>query len=75
MRDGGWSWVKVNDPTFPTLTGNPRFLPDNQTCVLPVKLGPGKTYAVWVNLGSATNFQNAQGQAALPYLLIFETRK
>jgi len=75
MRDGGWSWVKVNDATFPTMTGNPRFLPDSQTCVLPVKLEPGKVYAVWVNSVSATNFQNAQGQAALPYLLIFETRK
>jgi len=75
MRDGGWSWVKVDDETFPTMTGNPRFLPDKQTCVLPVKLRAGKLYAAWINYGSATNFQDADGRAALPYLLIFQTRK
>jgi tRNA A-37 threonylcarbamoyl transferase component Bud32 len=75
MQDGGWSWVKLDNETFPPTTGNPRFLPDRQSCVLPVKLQPGKLYAVWINYGTATNFQDAAGKAALPYLLIFETRK
>ena len=75
MQDGGWSWVKLGDETFPAMTGNPRFLPDQQTCVLPVKLQRGKLYAVWINHGAATNFQDAEGKAALPYLLIFQTRK
>jgi len=75
MRDGGWSWVKMSDETFPTMTANPRYLSDGQTCVLPVKLQPGRLYAVWINYEGATNFRDADGQAALPYLLIFETRK
>jgi RNA polymerase sigma-70 factor (ECF subfamily) len=75
MQEGGWSWVKLDDETFPPTTGDPRFLPDKRTCVLPVKLQPGKLYAVWINYGSATNFQDIDGRAALPYLLIFQTRK
>jgi len=75
MRDGSWSWVKLGDETFPMMAGAPHFLSDNQTCVLPVKLQPNKLYAVWINFGSATNFQDTGGQPALPYLLIFETRK
>ncbi|HEX5223421.1 MAG TPA: Ig-like domain-containing protein [Verrucomicrobiae bacterium] len=74
MRDGGWSWVKVCDETFPVMTATPRFL-DERTCALPVKLQPGRLYAVWINQGEARNFQDSDGRAALPYLLIFETRK
>ena len=74
MRDGSWSWVKLSDGTFPKMTGAPRYL-DNQTCVLPVQLQPGVVYAVWLNFENATNFQDDAGQAALPYLLIFQTRK
>jgi len=75
MRDGSWSWVKVNDATFPKMTAAPRFLSDDQICVVPVQLQPGKLYAIWLNFGEARNFQAATGEAALPYLLIFETRK
>ena len=75
MRDGSWSWVKLNDTTFPVMTSTPRFLPNNQTCVMPVKLQPGKLYAVWINFEGATNFKDTDGQAALPYLLIFKTKE
>ncbi|MFO1514000.1 MAG: Ig-like domain-containing protein [Verrucomicrobiota bacterium] len=72
MSDGGWSWVKVNDATFPEMIATPHFL-NNRTCVLPVKLRPGKLYAVWLNFEEARNFQDGDGKAALPYLLIFQT--
>jgi len=75
MRDESWSWVKVNDATFPKITAAPHFLSDDQLCVVPVQLQPGKLYAVWLNFGEARNFQDATGESALPYLLIFETRK
>jgi len=75
MHDGGWSWVEAGSETFPTMTAQPRFLSDHRTCVLPVRLQPGKPYAMWLNHGSAANFQDTEGRAALPYLLIFETRK
>ncbi len=75
MSDGGWSWVKVDDRTFPEMTGMPRFLADQCTCVLPVKLSPGKLYAVWINYEEARNFRDSEGKPALPYLLIFQTQK
>lgn len=62
MRDGGWSWAMHSKETFPTLDGKPKYLEDKRTCVLPVKLEPGKTYAIWVNSGDKfTNFKDSDG--------------
>ena len=66
MRDGSWSWVKVLDASFPKMTGNPRFLDDQRTCVLPVSLEPGKTYAMWLNQPPYENFQDQGGRKAVP---------
>jgi hypothetical protein len=74
MRDGSWSWVKLSDTSFPKTTGNPRFLDDQRTCVLPVSLEPGKTYAMWLNQPPYANFEDQDGHKAVPYLLVFETR-
>jgi RNA polymerase sigma-70 factor (ECF subfamily) len=43
--------------------------------VLPVKLQPNRLYAVWLNFEAARNFQDNEGKPALPYLLIFQTKK
>lgn len=75
MQDGRWSWTKYGDENFPETTGSPRYLADGRTCVCPVRLKAGKLYAVWLNSDSAHDFQDRHGQAALPYLLIFETRQ
>jgi len=75
MRGGGWSWAKWDDGSFPIMTGQARFLEDERTCVLPVRLQPGKVYALWLNSEHHQNFKNRSGQSAIPYLLIFETRK
>lgn len=75
MQDGGWSWVGLDDASFPQVTGEPRFLVDSRTCVLPVKLEPGRVYAVWINTDKFQNFKDTGGRPAVPYLLIFETRK
>jgi serine/threonine protein kinase len=79
MQDGSWSWCRWadgNEENFPRLTGSARYLEDGRTCVLPVKLQPGRTYALWLNHpDSARSFRDTDGQAAVPYLLIFETRK
>jgi RNA polymerase sigma-70 factor (ECF subfamily) len=74
MRNGGWSWVKLSDATFPKTTGNPRLLDDQRTCVLPVSLEPGRSYAMWLNEPPYENFQDQDGHKAVPYLLVFETR-
>jgi serine/threonine protein kinase len=75
MKDQCWSWCYEREEDFPTKTGEPRYLADGRTCVLPVKLQPGKVYAVWLNTEKIKSFQDLEGQPALPYLLIFETRK
>ena len=75
MQDGGWSWVMLSKKSFPKLDGKPKYLADKRTCVLPVKLEPGKTYAIWVNTGKFGNFKDAGGRSAVPYLLVFKTKK
>lgn len=74
MRDGDWSWTQLSGASFPTKRGEPHFLPDQRTCVLPVSLEPGKTYAIGFNMPPFQNFQDLEGRKALPYLLVFKTK-
>lgn len=74
MKDGSWSWSTWGEENFPETAGKPRYLSDKRTCVLPVKLEPGKFYAVWLNSDKFKNFKDKDGRAAVPYLLTFRTR-
>ena len=73
MLDKTWSWSQISNDSFPPVTGKPRYLADRKTCVLPVKLEPRKTYAIWLNSGKFGNFKDTKGQPSVPYLLVFET--
>ena len=75
MQDGTWSWAMLSKESFPTMDGQPKYLKDKRTCVLPVKLEPGKTYAIWLNSDKFENFKDADGRPAVPYLLVFKTKK
>ena len=75
MQDGSWAWTKWGDENFPEMTGQPRFLADERTCALPVRLQPGKAYAIWLNSQYHQDFKDREGRSAVPYLLIFETRR
>lgn len=75
MQDTSWSWVTLSKESFPHSDGKPKYLPDKRTCVLPVKLEPGKTYAIWVNSEAYGNFKDTEGRSAVPYLLVFRTKK
>ena len=75
MQDGGWSRATLSKVIFPKPGGKPKFLPDKRTCVLPVQLEPGKTYALWVNSETFGNFKDTDGHSAVPYLLVFRTKK
>ena len=75
MQDGSWSWSALSKESFPKMDGKPKYLADKRTCVLPVKLEPGKTYAIWVNSEKFTNFKDTDGRSAVPYLLVFQTKK
>jgi hypothetical protein len=74
MQDRTWSWSQASKQTFPTLAGKPKYLTDKRTCVLPIKLEAGKTYAIWVNSQKFGNFKDTEGRPALPYLLVFKTK-
>jgi hypothetical protein len=74
MQDKSWSWVTVTPESFPKLAGDPHFSADLLTCVLPVSLEAGKTYAMWINAAAGQNFQDADGRKAVPYLLVFSTK-
>ncbi len=73
MQDGSWSWSTWGPENFPDTTGQPRYLADGRTCVLPVKLQPGKFYAIWLNSEKFRNFKDTAGRPAVPYLLSFST--
>jgi hypothetical protein len=67
----------LSDDTFPKTVGEKpiHYEKDKRTCVLKVKLEPGKTYAIWVNSDNFKNFKDADGRPAVPYLLVFKTKK
>jgi hypothetical protein len=72
MRDKSWSWPGADESW---VKGKPHYLPDGKTCVLPIKLEPGKTYVVWANSPKFGNFKDTNGKSSLPYLIVFETEK
>jgi RNA polymerase sigma-70 factor (ECF subfamily) len=73
MQDGSWSWSTFDEDSFPEIVGQIRYLDDQRTCVLPVKLQPGRFYATWLNSHKFRNFRDADGRSAVPYLLAFTT--
>ena len=74
MKNGSWSWSTWGKDTFPETTGKPHYANDKRTCILPVHLKPGKTYAIWLNSNNFGNFKDSAGHSAVPYLLVFETK-
>ena len=75
MRNGSSSRAKTPEAEFPQTTGEQRYLEDHRTFVLPVRLERGKVYAVWINAESSKDFQDENNTPAVPYLVIFETRR
>jgi RNA polymerase sigma-70 factor (ECF subfamily) len=75
MMDKSWSWTTISEDTFPEMIGKPRYLADKRTCVLGVKLEPGRSYGSWINSAKFGNFKDTEGRSAVPYLLVFETRE
>ncbi len=75
MQGGSWSWSTASRDSFPRMNGKPKYLKDKRTCVLPVNLEPGRTYAIWLNSAKFRNFKDTGGRPAVPYLLVFETRE
>ena len=74
MAAGAWTWMHASHETFPESAGDVHYLPGTQTCVMPVKLEPGKKYVVWLNTTKFQNFVDVEGRPSEPYLLTFTTR-
>jgi hypothetical protein len=74
MMTDRWSWALVTADSFPQLAGKAHFLSDKRTCVLPVHLEPGKSYAIWVNAEHYDNFRDLGNRPAVPYLIVFQTK-
>jgi hypothetical protein len=72
MKDSSWSWCSAG-PLQPPPLSNVHYDPDHRTIVGTAKLEAGKKYAVWLNSDGCSNFRDAQGHSAVPYLLTFET--
>ena len=68
-----WSWCSIGMESFPKMAGDPEFLKDKRTCVLPVALEPDKTYVIWINLAEYQSFQDPEGHPCVPYQLVFKT--
>jgi len=70
-----WSVCQVSKETFPETPGQIHYQADKRTCVVPVKLEPGKTYVLWFNRAQFNSFRDTQNNPSVPYQLVFETRK
>lgn len=73
MTDQSWSWSSAWENSTPEFIGKPKYDADHKTCTVKVKLEPNKTYGFWLNSQNYHNFRDAQGRAAVPYLLVFQT--
>lgn len=74
MQDGSWSGVQLSPESFPEIVGKPRYLKDGRTWVISVRLKPGTVYAMWLNRNRFQGFKDTNGQSAVPYLLVFQTK-
>ena len=75
MAEGSWSWSDAWENSAPEFIGSPYYEADQKTCVVKVKLEPGRTYAFWLNSEKILNFKDTENRPAVPYLLIFQTIK
>jgi hypothetical protein len=74
MADNSWSWSSAWKGSEPAIIGEPRYAADKKTCILKVKLEPGKTYGYWINSQKFTGFRDKLGRAAIPYFFVFQTK-
>jgi hypothetical protein len=74
MADQSWSWSTAWENSGPESVEKPHYDADHKTCVMKVKLEPGKTYGWWINSQNFHGFRDTQNHPAIPYLLTFRTK-
>ncbi len=75
MTNRMWAVCQISKETYPKTAGQIHYLSDQRTCVVPVSLEPGKTYALWFNRGQFNSFRDKENNPSVPYLLVFATRQ
>ena len=73
MADQSWSWSTAWENSAPESVGKPHYEADHRTCVMKVRLEPGKTYGWWINSQRFHGFQDTMTHPAIPYLFTFKT--
>ena len=73
MTDNSWSFSSAWKNSDPEPFEKPHYAADGKTCLMKVKLEPGKTYGYWINSQNFHGFRDAQSYPAIPYLLVFQT--
>jgi methionine-rich copper-binding protein CopC len=75
MRTGSYSFVTIDDGSYPDCAKTPRQSADRKTFTLDCAAAPGGVYAVGINGGRFWNFTDAQtGSPAEPTILRFAVR-
>jgi hypothetical protein len=74
MADQSWSWATAWQDSDPKSLGKPHYDADHKTCIMKVKLEPGKTYGWWINSQKFHGFQDTQNHPAIPYLFTFKVK-
>ena len=74
MADQSWSWTSAWQNSDPKSLGKPHYEADHKTCVMKVKLEPGKAYGWWINSQKFHGFQDTQNHPAVPYFLTFRVK-
>jgi hypothetical protein len=71
----GMSWTG-GPPDFPASSEGSKahWLEDKRTCVLPVKLEPGRHYRVGINSPNHQNFRSLEGLPAVSSEIVFDTK-
>lgn len=72
--EGWWFGEDTRDVRASMIVGKPRYPGDRKTCVVNVKFEPHTKYVVWINSKKFTGFKDVEGNSAVPYLLVFQTR-
>ena len=76
MRPRTWAIIEAPPAAYPDHLGDVQYLSGKKTWVIEVKLSPGKTYGIWLNQWDGiSEFKDLAGRLAVPYLLLFETKK
>lgn len=74
MWSGSWNLIDAWMNSSPEIVESPRIGADRKSWVVKVKLEPNKIYGCWLNSRGRYNLRDSMGQAAVPYLLTFQTK-